>query len=114
MRSGELQKIHRAVNVGFDVQTRLLERGTHASTRGQVNDTIVTCLLESLAQSIEIANVGREHFEIRIRLMVGDVRSLDRRVVEVVKVVDDRNLPDAFGNETIDQVRTNETRAAGD
>src|SRR5256885_11457388 len=46
--------------------------------------------------------------------MLLDVRLLDRRIVKVVKVIDDSDSPIAFGQQTIDEVRADEARAASD
>jgi hypothetical protein len=42
-----------------------------------------------------------------------NVRALDRRIVEIVKVIDHGDSPIAFGQQAIDQMRTDESRAAG-
>src|SRR2546423_11828948 len=44
--------------------------------------------------------------------MRGDVCSLNRRIVEVVEIIDDRNSPIAFGHQTIDEVRADKACAA--
>ena len=46
--------------------------------------------------------------------MRGDVCSLNRRIVEVVEIIDDCDSPIAFGHQTIDEVRADESRAASD
>jgi len=70
--------------------------------------------MEDFFQRLEVANVGFNQSEVGIRNVLLNVRSLDRRIVEVVEVIDDCDSPVAFSHQTIDEVRTNEARAAGD
>ena len=46
--------------------------------------------------------------------MLLDVGALDRRIVKVIEVIDDCDSPVAFGHQTIDEVRADESRAASD
>ncbi len=69
---------------------------------------------ENFFQRGLVANVGFEQTVVRIRFVAADVRAFDCRIVEVVEVVDDRNPPLAFREQTIDQMRTDEACAACD
>jgi predicted SnoaL-like aldol condensation-catalyzing enzyme len=46
--------------------------------------------------------------------MRGDVTALDRRIVKIVKVVNDGDLPIAFAHQAIDEMGTDEAGTAGD
>jgi hypothetical protein len=46
--------------------------------------------------------------------MLCDILALDRRLVEIIEVINDRHLPTAFGKHMVDEMRADETSAAGD
>ena len=66
MRPSQFQKVHRAVDVGLDVKLRISQRRPHARARGEVDNTIEAVSGEGLRQSIVVANVSFDQFEVRI------------------------------------------------
>ena len=53
--------------------------------------------LENGFEQARFADVGFDKFVCGVGVMVGDVRPFYRRGVKVVKIVDDRHFPVAFG-----------------
>ena len=50
-----------------------------------------------LAKLVAVANVDLTEFEIRIAACGLEVRPLDLRRIEVIQIIDNRNVPIAFG-----------------
>ena len=46
--------------------------------------------------------------------MFGDIRTLDVWRVKIIKIVNDRDLPNALREQPIDKMRTNKSGSAGD
>src|SRR2546426_5202673 len=114
MRPGQLQEVQRAIDIRFCVESRLLQGRSHSRAGGQMNDAIKVSAVECLLQSGAVAYVRFDQTESRIRKMGANVGALYRRLVEIVEVVNDGNLPFAFPQQPIYQMRTDESRAASD
>ncbi len=116
--SRELEQVKRAVDVCFGVELRFGKRWSNACSGGEVNYAIEACLFEYLFECGAIANVCFDECVTGIVEVFANVGALDFGFVEVVEVVNDRDLLDIASDiareQTIHQMRTDETRAAGD
>src|SRR5215510_5228725 len=92
----QLQKVNGAVDVCFNVKTRLFERGPDAGACGKMNYAIKSLVAECFLQSVEIANVRLEEAIVGVREVPSNVGTLNRRVIEIIEVVDDSYFPVAF------------------
>ena len=61
-----------------------------------------------------VTNVSLDEVVIRVGQMPGDIRTLVFRLIKIVKIVNDRDLPAAFGEQSVDKMRTNKSGTAGD
>src|SRR6266705_877823 len=77
-------------------------------------DAIVVGICKRTLQGGAIAKVGFDNFEIGIGQVRTDIRALDRWIVKVVEVIDDGDIPRAFAEQLIEEMRADESRAAGD
>src|SRR5467141_2195711 len=114
MCPAQLQQVQRAIDIRFCVESRLLQRRSHSRAGGQMNDAIKVSAVECLLQSCAVSYVRFNQTESRIRKISANVGALYRRLIEIVKVINDGNLPLAFRQEPIYQMRTDESCAAGD
>ena len=78
-----------------------------------MHDDIEIVLIENDFKLIRNANVAFDKFEIWVAQMCGDVRAFDLRRVKVVEVVDDGYAPVAFGYQSVNELRADETGTAG-
>src|SRR5215510_10380591 len=92
----QLQKVHGAVDVCFNIKTRLFERRPDAGACGKMNYAIKSLVAECFLQSVEIAYVGLDQAITGVREVLSNVGALNRRVIEVIEVVDDSYFPIAF------------------
>src|SRR5947209_19408470 len=79
-----------------------------------MNDYIKPRLFEDSSERVAVAYVGLVQFEVFAREVRRDVAALDGGVVEVVEVVNDLYAPAALTEQTPDQMRADEPRAARD
>src|SRR5438132_3773120 len=114
MRPGQLQEVQRAIDIRFGVESRFLQGRSHSRTSCQMNDAIKGRAVECLLQSRAVAYVRFNQTESRVRQMSADVGAFYRRLVEVVEVINDSNLPFAFRHQPVYKMRTDESRAASD
>src|SRR6266550_1187522 len=112
MCPGQLQQVQRAIDIRFGVESRLLQRRSHTRAGCQMNNAIKFSAVEYLLQSRAVAYVRFNQTESRIRQMSANVGAFYRRLVEVVEVINDSNLPFAFRHQPIYKMRTDESRAA--
>jgi hypothetical protein len=105
-----LEQDQRPAHVHVGVVQRILERGPHARHRGQVDHGLEGTLEEQLRDETLVPDVAGDDprpFQRR------DVFPLQRRVVEVVEVVEDRDFVPAR-EQLLGDVRADEAGAAGD
>ena len=114
MCPGQLEEVQRAIDIRFDVESRFLQGRSHSCSGCQMNDTIKGSAVEYLLQSGAVAYVRFNQRESRIRKMSANIVVLYRRLVEVIEVINDSNLPLAFRKQPIYKMRTDESRAASD
>src|SRR6266705_909316 len=114
VRARKFQQIQGAVDVCLDIQPRLPQRRPHARAPTQMCDAIVVGICKRTLQGGAVAKVGFDNFEIGIGQVRTDIRALDRWIVKVVEVIDDGDIPRAFAEQLIDEMRADESRAAGD
>ena len=112
-RPRQFEQIERAIDVGFGVQLWLAQRWPHTGPGREMNDAVKSFGKGTL-ECFRIANIGFDNFKLWILGVRADVISLDRRLIKIVKVIDDRDLPIAFAQEAIDQMGTDKPGAAGD
>jgi hypothetical protein len=77
-----------------------------------VDDAVEFPTVENFPQLFAIANVHLEKFEVGVLLRRCEIRMLDLRRIEIVEIIDDSYVPAAFGQQTINQVRTYESGSA--
>lgn len=77
-----------------------------------MNDAIELSIGERLFQSRAVSDIGFNKSVTRIAEVLADVGAFDIRFVEVVEIVDDRDLFDAGSQQSIDKMRADEARAA--
>src|SRR5438876_3652357 len=114
MCPGQVQEVQRAIDIRFGVEARLLEGWPHPRPGCQMNDAIKGRAVEYLLQSRAVAYVRFNQTESRVRQMSASVGAFYRRLVEVVEVINDSNLPFAFRHQPVYKMRTDESRAASD
>src|SRR6266516_5278128 len=112
MRPGQFKEVQRAIDIRFCVESRLLQGRSHSRAGRQMNDAIKGRAVECLLQSGAVAYVRFNQTESRIRKISAKVGALYRRLVEVIEVINDGNLPFAFRQQPIYKMRTDESRAA--
>ena len=69
---------------------------------------------KDVPHSLHILDVSLVDCEIGVSHVGSEIGALDGRVVEVVKVVDDNDLPASLGQKGLDEMAADEARTAGD
>src|ERR1043165_185179 len=93
VRARKLKQVERAPDVRLGVEQRFDERRAHARARGEVNDAVKRRLAGDRFQRVAVAHVRLGETEVLAREVRRDVAALDRRVVEVVEVVNHVDAP---------------------
>jgi len=69
-----------------------------------MDNALKVILAKDVLQRALVSYVSFKQTIVRISLMNAGVRALDCRVIKIVEIIDDGNLPFAFGEQTVDQV----------
>src|ERR1043166_6021728 len=113
-RARKLKQVERAADVRLGVEHRLGERRAHARARGEVDDAVEGVRVEDGFERGAVADVGLVEAEGFAREGGRDGAALERRVVEVVEVVNHVDAPAPPAEQPLDEVRADEARAARD
>ena len=89
-RSGQFEQIQRAIDVCLGVQPWLAQRGSHAGAGREMNDAVKS-FRQGTFKRFRVANIGFDNFKVGILRVGADVVALDRRIVKIIKVIDDRH-----------------------
>jgi hypothetical protein len=101
-----------AENVDVHVERRIVERRSDACHCSQVHDHVKLAIGKNCVERIETSDIALNQMEVLVALMRGDIRSLSRRRIERVEVVQHRYVVAAL-EKPICQMASDESCAAG-
>ena len=104
------EQVERAGDVGIDVKLRLADRRPHARASGEVDDGVEPTFTHDPAHGVRVAQVRVVEHDVVTH--GGEVAVLDARIVIIVEVVEHGD-PVAVGQQGLDQMRADESGAAG-
>ena len=78
-----------------------------------MDDAIEVGCSKDLFERICVADVRLDKIVVAALKVIDDICAFDLGLVEIVEVVDDCYAPGPFGKQTIDQVRSDESRSTG-
>jgi hypothetical protein len=78
-----------------------------------MHDAIKIASLEHFAQLAGVAYIANDNAETCARPVLCNVCPFDLGRIEVVEIVNDRNVPTAFRDQFINEMRTDKAGAAG-
>ena len=78
-----------------------------------MNDAVKPRFSKDLSHPVRVADISLDEPVISLGEVTGNICVFDRRIVKIVKVVNDRYLPSALGEQVINEMRTNEPGSAG-
>jgi len=118
--AGQVQQIERAVDIGIDIDPRVLHRVTHASPGSQVNDGRESfphriVLTEQLPQSRAVADVHPvkgERRRLRTGLQLGQPPCLEANVIGIIDAINAHHVVTLLQKKPGD-LRSDKPRDAG-
>jgi hypothetical protein len=69
-----------------------------------MNNASEHVFIKDSLQRRPVANIRLDQTIIGVILVAAYIRKLDLRIIEVIEIIDNENLPVAVGEQTIDQV----------
>ena len=98
-----------AGDVGIEVKLRVADGWPYAGASGEVDDSVGLGIGDDTGDGVGVADIS--FVELNMGENVGDVLAFDRRVIEVVEVIDNDDFVAIF-NGICDEVGSDESCAA--